>query len=119
MLWSVTHFLARIRIKPQALAVLVLAVTALTCVGGLASPAMAGSMGQNCFGPECGDQIGCGQPAQPQTSPRSSVHLVALPAAVELGLISEPTEAPTVGPSVAGLAWQPLAQHVPRAPPAV
>jgi len=119
MLWMVMHFRARIRVQPRAIAVLVLAVTVLACVVGLASPAMAGSMGQNCFGPACGDQIGCGQPAQPQTSPGSSVLLVALPAAVELGLVIERTEAPTVGPPAAGLARQPVAPHVPRAPPAV
>ncbi|SRR5712691_887581 len=119
MLWMLMHFRAPIRVQPRAIAVLVLAVTVLACVVGLASPAMAGSIGQNCFGPACEDQIGCGQPAQPQTSPGSSVHLVANPAAVELGLISEQTGAPTVGSLAARPARQLVAPLAPRAPPAV
>lgn len=119
MLWMLMHFLARIRIQPRALAVLVLAVTALACVVGLASPTMAGSMGPNCFGPACEDQVGCGQPAQTQTSSGSSVHLVALPAAVEFGVIAEQTAAPTVGPPAARPARKFVSPLVPRAPPAV
>jgi hypothetical protein len=112
-------FRVQIRIQPRTVAVLVLAVTALVCLGGLAGPAMAGSMSQDCYGPACEAQIGCGQPAQPQASSGSSVHLVALPAAVERGLLLTKTETRSIGPPPLRAAWHPFAPVAPRSPPAV
>jgi len=108
----------RIRFQPRTVARLLLAVAALTCLGGLAGPAMAGSMSPDCFGPVCEDQIGCGQPAQPQVSSGSSVHAVALPAAVERGVVLAGTEALSVGPAPPSAARHSFASVAPRSPPA-
>ena len=118
MLSVLMHCQAQIRVQSRTVALLVLAVTALTCIVGLASPVMADSVGQDCFGAACGDQIGCGQPAQPQTSSGSLVHLVALPAAVERDLVLARTETRSVGPpslKATGHSFVPVA---PRSPPA-
>jgi len=113
------HLRVQLRNQPRTIAVLVLVATALVCVSGLASPAMAGSMSQDCFGPACEDQIGCGQPAQPQASSGSSVHLVALPAAGERALVFAKTETRSIGPPPLGAARYSFAPVAPRSPPAV
>lgn len=111
-------FMVRIRTQPRAVAVLMLAVTALVCVGGFASPAMAGSMDQSCFGPACEDQIGCAQPAPPSASSGSSIHLIALPAAVERGLVLAKTDTLVLGPPPLIVARRSFAPVGPRSPPA-
>lgn len=117
MLWLLMHFVARIRISPRTVAVFMLAVTALVCLGGLASPAMAGSMGQDCFDLACEAQIGCGQPAQLQAS-GSAVQLAALPAAVERGLVFARTETRSGGPPPPRAPRHSFAPAAPRSPPA-
>jgi hypothetical protein len=117
MLSVLMNFGARIRIQPSSVAGLVLAVAVLVCLGGLASPAMAGSMSQDCVGPACDDQIGCNQPAQPQVSSGFSIHLVVLPAAVPHGVVLPKAEARSGGPPPLRVTWSPFTPVAPRSPP--
>jgi hypothetical protein len=102
----------------RVVAIALMAVVGLLCVGDRAQPAMVVAGGQDCFGPGCEDQISCGQPAQPQASSRSSIQVVALLAAVEAGPTLERTETPAVGPPPISVAWQSIGRIAPRSPPA-
>lgn len=90
----------------------------MLCVGDLIHPAMAAAGGQDCFGPGCQDQISCGQPAQPQASSGSSIHVVVLSVTDETGPALKPLEAPAIGPPSHRVSGHPVAPSAPRSPPA-
>ena len=102
----------------RVVAMILVAIAAMLCLGDLVHPGMAAAGGHDCFGPACQDQISCGQPAQPQASPGFSLYVVALPATVEAGPALEPIETPAIGPPSARVAWHPVAPFAPRSPPA-
>jgi hypothetical protein len=106
---------SEVRVRLRTLVVLALAAA---CVVASAGPAMAGATGQDCLGPGCEQQIGCGQPAQPPLSPGSFVRAVALPADAPAGVSIERTEALAFRPPVARSARASVAPLAPRAPPA-
>ena len=112
------RFLPLRRSLMSRVAIALMVVVGLSCVGDFARPAMVVAGGQDCFGPGCEHQISCGQPAQPQASSRSSIQVVALPAAVEGGPTCERTETPAIGPPPLSIAWPSIGQIAPRSPPA-
>jgi hypothetical protein len=116
MLWPVMPFVGRIRIQPFTVALLVLTVTALACLSAF-GPAMADSMGQNCPGPACEDQIGCGQAAPPPVVSGPSTLLVALSAAVGRALVLARTEMRSTGPPPLRAVEPSFAPVAPRSPP--
>lgn len=107
-----------IRIPRRAL-VLLLAVFVGLCATDLAGPAMVMADGQNCAGPFCEVQIGCGQPTQPQNSSGSAIHLVAAPASGERLLPPVRIETRSVDFSPPKLSSSSLGPAASRAPPVV
>ena len=107
-----------IRILRRA-CVLLLAILVGLCATDLVGPAMVMADGQNCVGPFCEVQIGCGQPMQPQSSSGSAIHLVAAPPSGERLLPPIRTQtapvdlSPTLGSSAT------LGPPASRAPPVV
>jgi hypothetical protein len=106
-----------IRISTRA-SVLLLAVLVALCATDLAGPAMVMANGQDCAGPFCEIQIGCGQITQPQNTPASPIHLVAAPTSGERLL--PPARAETavdLSPPLASSAT--LGPPASRAPPVI
>lgn len=101
---------------PRALRGLILAITALVCFGGATTPAMMVSMGQDCVGPACEDQI-CGEAAPPYVPSGFSVQLIMLSSAVERTPALARTETRSVGPPPQKAAQPSLAPAAPRSPP--
>ena len=107
-----------IRISTRAW-VLLLAVLVALCSTGLAGPGMAMADGQNCAGPFCEIQIGCGQPTQPQNTPASPSHLVAAPTSGERLLPPARAETALIDPSPPLLSSAALGPPASRAPPVI
>jgi hypothetical protein len=107
-----------IRISTRA-SVLLLAVLVALCAAGLVGPAMAMADGQDCAGPFCEIQIGCGQPIQPQNTAPSPIHLVAAPTSRERLLPPARAEIALVDLSPPRLLSSTLGPPASRAPPVV
>ena len=104
---------------PRRAWVLLLAVLVGLCATDLAGPAMVMADGQNCAGPFCEVQIGCGQPTQPQNSSGSVIHLVAAPASAERLLPPVRIETQSVDFFPPRLSSSSLSPPASRAPPVV
>jgi hypothetical protein len=104
---------------PRRAWVLLLAVLVGLCATDLAGPAMVMADGQNCAGPFCEVQIGCGQPTQPQNTSGSAIHLVAAPASAERLLPPVRIETRSVDFSPPKLSSSSLGPAASRAPPVV
>jgi hypothetical protein len=104
---------------PRRAWVILLAVLVALCAMDLAGPGMAMADGQNCAGPFCEVQIGCGQPIQPQNTPASPSHLVAAPTSGERLLPPARTETAPVDPWPPVLSSAALGPPASRAPPVV
>lgn len=107
-----------IRISTRA-SVLLLAVLVALCATGLAGPVMVIGDGQNCAGPFCEIQIGCGQPTQLRKAPASAIQLVATPASGERPLPPVGIEIRPVDPSPPRVSSSTLGPPASRAPPVV
>jgi hypothetical protein len=75
--------------------------------------------GQNCAGPFCEVQIGCGQRMQPQNSSRSAIHLLAAPPSGERPLPPVRIKTQSVDLSPPRLSSSTLGPPASRAPPVV
>ncbi|HET9492106.1 MAG TPA: hypothetical protein VFR64_20440 [Methylomirabilota bacterium] len=105
-----------IRISTRA-SVLLLAVLVALCATDLAGPGMVMAEGQDCAGPFCEIQIGCGQPIQPQNTPPSPIHLVPAPTSPERLLPPARAETAPVDLSPPRLSSSTLGPPASRAPP--
>jgi hypothetical protein len=109
-------------IRTQVVAITLMMVIAVICVGAFAQPAMAMAMamanGHDCVGPGCGDQLACGQPSQPQASsgPSQQLSLVALPVIARVAAVEGDGTAVTRSPPLPRPS-QPFGPSAPRSPP--
>jgi hypothetical protein len=101
----------------RAILIVLVAVGALACLGGLAGPAMAMADGQGCSGPGCGQQIVASRPPQFQAPSAPVADLLAIPAHVGADLSLAQDGAPAADPPPARLVWPALAPFAPRSPP--
>jgi len=109
---------ALIRIPTRAW-ILLLAVLVALYATDLAGPAMVMADGQDCAGPFCEVQIGCGQPIQPQNFSGYGIQLVATPAPGERLLPPARLVTPSVDLPLSRVSWPILGPPSSRAPPAV
>ena len=107
-----------IRIATRAW-VLLLTILVVLCATGLAGAAMVMADGQDCAGPFCEVQIGCGQPTQRQNSPGYTIHPVATPATGERLLPPARIGTRSVDLPLATVSWPILGPPASRAPPAL
>ena len=112
-------FSTRLPIRMRQIVIVLVALAALVCLGGLVGSAMAMADGQGCAGPGCDHQIASSRLLQFQTPSRSAVDLLAIPAAVAADLSLSQDEPPASRPPDIRLVWPSLAPFAPRSPPAV
>jgi hypothetical protein len=100
-----------IQLQTRAVAVIVLALTALACLASFAPAGMGMASGQDCFGPACPQQVTCARadqaPAAPSRPLVASLAIVgfSVPAAWLLqGRMLPPTTVPPSRRSVSPLA---------------
>ncbi len=107
-----------LRLQTRAIALIVLALTALTCVTTFAHANMVTVPGQDCFGPGCEQQITCARPDQAITpSKQIPGPLAAVPSAAT-GVLPPPRQTMPVGPIVATPSSRSVCPLGPRSPPA-
>jgi hypothetical protein len=106
-------------IRTQVVAITLMMVIAVVCVGAFAQPVMAMANGHDCVGPGCDDQLACGQPSQPQASSGSSqqLSLVALPVTASVAGVEGDGTTVTPSPPLPPSASQPFGPSAPRSPP--
>jgi hypothetical protein len=105
------------RLQTRAVAVILLALTALMCVASFAHAGMV-MVGQDCFGPGCEQQITCARPDQSLAPLRQLPGPVAMAGSAAFDVSPPPGQtmpmAPALGPAIDG----PVSPLAPRSPPA-
>ncbi len=102
----------------RVIVIVLIAVGALVCLGGLAGPAMAIADGQDCSGPSCDQQVIASR-CLPMPAPSGRIaDLLAIPAAVVADLAPPRANTSAVDLPHVGLVWWLLAPLASRSPPA-
>jgi hypothetical protein len=108
-----------VRFQTRAIAVILLALTALACVATVAHAGMGMMPGQDCFGPACAQQITCTR--TDQVPPPSSRHLagpLATAVSFAIGVALPQSRGMTPAPTPAAPDRRPVSPLAPRSPPA-
>ncbi len=103
----------------RVVAVIVLTLTALACLAGIAHANMGTPSGQDCFGPGCEQRITCAGPDQiiaPTARPHAAPPVTVTSAAIEL-LPAQNQRLP-VAPLLVGPNLRAVCPLAPRSPPA-
>jgi len=108
-----------VRFQTRAIAVILLALTALACVATVAHAGMGMMSGQDCFGPACAQQITCNRTDQapaPSSRQLAGPLATAVSFAIEVALPQSRATAPA--PTLAAPNRRPASPLAPRSPPA-
>jgi len=108
-----------VRLQTPAIAVVLLALTALACVASFAHTGMGMMSGQDCFGPACAQQITCARADQapaPSSRQLAGPLATAVSSGIEVALPQSRTMA--LAPTPAALSRRSVSPLAPRSPPA-
>ncbi|SRR6266540_3527779 len=108
----------RLPLQTDAVAVILLALTALACVASFAHAGMVMMPGQDCSGPGC-EQIACArsdQAAAPSRQLADALMATAVTAAISVS--APPRQTTPVTPTLGPTSLRPLSPLAPRSPPA-
>jgi len=102
----------------RVLAVIVLTMITLGCVGTLAHASMATMSGQDCFGPGCEQQVTCAGPDQAGSLSRPLAAQPTTIASAPIELSPPPSQAMPAAPMLDAPNHRAVCPLVPRSPPA-
>lgn len=104
-------------IRTREIVVVLVAVAALVCLGGLGGAAIVMGNGQSCAGPGCDQQIAASRSLQLKAPPAPAAELLAIPLAIAIDPSLPKEHRPAMGPPHVRLVWPSLAPFAPRSPP--
>ncbi|MBI1726504.1 MAG: hypothetical protein HYR50_04495 [Candidatus Rokubacteria bacterium] len=108
-----------VRFQIRAIAVILLALTALACVATVAHAGMGVMPGQDCIGPACAQQITCTRTDKaPAPSSRQLAGPLATAVSPAIEVALPQSRAMTPAPTLAAPDRRPASPLAPRSPPA-
>lgn len=103
--------------RMSTLAVVLLAMVALACAANVARAEMMATLGGDCFGPDCPQQIMCARPDDATLASKQIAGPPGLAATTAAQLVAPAGHTTAVAPLVAVANWRPITSLAPRSPP--